>query len=82
MLIPAVPATTDRAAVVNDATTEAPATTATATDTTLTVAENQNLVLLKKKKQQHSLWTTSNKLMVNTIMSKKMVHTNKLCCFS
>ena len=75
------PATTDRATVVNDATTEAPATTATATDTTLTVAEKPKSGVTEKKKQQHSLWTTSNKLMVNTIMSKKMVHTKQILLF-
>ena len=43
------PATTDRAAVVNDATTEAPATTATATDTTLTVAEKPKSGVTEKE---------------------------------
>ena len=43
------PATTDRAAVVNDATTEAPAGTATATDTTLTVAEKPKSGVTEKE---------------------------------
>ncbi len=40
-------------------------------NTTLTVAESQKSGVTEKRKQQHSLWTTSNKLMVNTIMSRR-----------
>ena len=43
------PATTDRAAVANGATTEAPAATATATDTTLTVAEKPKSGVTEKE---------------------------------